>query len=159
MKAVTFKGRLILDRLGLAWDTNAMAVKLARFAKVHQRMVVRGMRIGVEGFEEKFVPVRITIEPWSDSRSLKQNAYYWSVVLELLSEETGFTPVEVHEALKAKFLPSRTAPWKDLPIPSRSTTDLTTKEFEEYMAQVRTWAAQLGVLIPLPNEENGMEIE
>jgi len=36
---------------------------------------------------------------------------------------------------------------------TRSTTDLTTVEFEDFCSRVRTWASKtLKIIIPLPNE-------
>lgn len=55
----------------------------------------------------------------------------------------------MHEALKFKFLRVE----KEGIESARSTTDLTTTEFEEYMNQIRIWAlTELDVKIPLPNE-------
>ena len=82
-------------------------------------------------------------------RSNNQNRYYWGVVVPLLVNATGYTTEEMHEALKMLFL-------KDLTrkIPTlRSTADLTTTEFEDYLGKVRMWAAQeLSCVIPEPNE-------
>lgn len=36
---------------------------------------------------------------------------------------------------------------------SRSSTSLTTKEFEEFCSQIRIWASQLGCYLKEPNEE------
>lgn len=95
-------------------------------------------------------PVDITIRRHRKSRSDRQNAYYWAVVVGMLAEFCGYTPEEMHEALKWKFL-RREA---DGPLPTvRSTTELGTQEFEDYVEMVRMWAAtDLGVVVPLPNE-------
>jgi hypothetical protein len=87
-------------------------------------------------------------------RSQPQNRYYWGVVVAILAEECGYQREEMHEALKWKFLRLEDP---DHPIPTvRSTTDLTTQEFEEYLEQIRIWAAsELGVVIPMPNEAVG----
>ncbi len=83
------------------------------------------------------------------SRSLNENNYYWGVVVEELSQHTGFTPPEMHEALKMKFLRIVKGQLESC----RSTTDLTVGEFENYLSQVRQWASEeLQVFIPLPNE-------
>ncbi len=92
-------------------------------------------------------------------RSNPQNKYYWGCVLPRISEHTGFTINEAHEVLKAKFLPG----WKTLKTRKgeyieapyvRSTTELDTKSFEDYMTQVREFASiTLGVWIPEPNQE------
>lgn len=91
-------------------------------------------------------------------RSNRQNAYYWSCVLPRISEHTGFTINEAHEVLKAMFLKG----WKTLKTRKndyveaeyiRSTTELDTKSFEDYMTKVREWASiDIGCWIPEPNE-------
>ena len=78
-------------------------------------------------------------------RSLDQNAYYWGVVIELMSDETGFTTEEMHEALKQKFLMIEKNGMK---FP-RSTSSLTTGEFSEYVEKCKMFAAEwLGIFIP-----------
>lgn len=95
--------------------------------------------------------VRVEVGPKRKARSCEQNAYYWGVVLELLSDWSGYAPEEVHEALKAKFLGSFDSS-KGLLI-SNSTSDLDTAEYEAYLANVRKWAEGQGLFIPLPNEK------
>lgn len=91
-------------------------------------------------------------------RSGQQNRYYWGVVIELLSEHTGFDREEMHEVLKHKFL--RKTVWihkkdgvEEQSVITKTTTSLTTKMFEEYLSQIRQWAsADLGLFLPEPNE-------
>ena len=86
----------------------------------------------------------VSIKP----RSLKENNYYWGIVLTLLAEATGFTPEEAHDAMRWKFL-RKGQRFETV----RSTTGLTTNEFEEYLEKIRLFAAQeLNCIIPLPNE-------
>ncbi len=96
--------------------------------------------------------------PFAKGRSGCQNRYYWGVVIDLLSEHTGFDREEMHEVLKHKFL--RKTVWihkkggiEEQSIITKSTTGLTTKQFEEYLSGIRQWAsADLGVFLPEPNE-------
>ena len=82
-------------------------------------------------------------------RSVQQNRYYWGVVVDLLAAYTGYLPEEMHEALKMLFLKDNTRKIPTL----RSTTELTTIEFEDFLEGVRVWAAsELNCIIPLPNE-------
>ena len=80
------------------------------------------------------------------------------MVIDLLSEEIGHTPEEMHEILKAKFLSHKVyIKHKDGIVEEvtyvKSSADLTTKEFEEYLTKIRVWAsADMGILVPLPNE-------
>jgi hypothetical protein len=83
-------------------------------------------------------------------RSIVQNNYYWGVVIDILSDFTGYDPEEMHNALRHKFLTYENI--KGLPT-TLSTTQLKTNEFEDYLERIRRWAAtDLGVYIPLPNE-------
>jgi hypothetical protein len=86
-------------------------------------------------------------------RSSQENKYYWSVPVTLISEHTGYTPDEVHEFLKLKFLSKIIVMvGKDERIP-RSSTELSTLEWEKWMTEIREWAAQeLSLSIPLPKE-------
>lgn len=92
-------------------------------------------------------------------RSNQQNRYYWGVLIDLLSEHTGFNREEMHEVLKHKFL--RYTVWipkkdniKEQSIIAKSTSKLTTKQFEEYQSQIRQWAStDLGLFLPEPNEQ------
>ncbi len=96
-------------------------------------------------FEGKEVELRLC--RYRQTRSLSQNAYYWGVVVALLSEYTGYDPDDMHEALKLKFLVDRFVGKFGL-IKVKSTTDLDTGEMTEYIEQVRQWAAAIGCVIP-----------
>jgi hypothetical protein len=94
--------------------------------------------------------VEITLQKRRKKRSLNQNSYYWGCVLLHVMEAGGFlTDEEAHDAMRMHFLVKR-----DGPLPTvRSTTELTTAEFEEYLEKIRILAAQMwGEYIPLPNE-------
>ena len=82
-------------------------------------------------------------------RSNSQNRYMWGVVYELLSEAIGYTPNEIHDTMRMLFLQDNLRKIPTL----RSTTELTTVEMENYLEQIRQWAAEeLNCVIPLPNE-------
>lgn len=95
---------------------------------------------------------------YKQDRSNSQNRYYWGVVIKLLSDHISYDTSDTHEILKHKFLKS----WATIKNKkgqettfeiTKSTTGLTTKEFEEFMTQVRQWASiELGLWIPEPNE-------
>jgi len=102
--------------------------------------------------------LEIIIERKHATRSLAQNAFYWAVVIQHLSEYTGYLPDEVHELLKAKFLPKRLAVTdgngevKDEFVIGGTTTRLNKLEFGEFIANIQQWAAEaLGVVIPDPD--------
>lgn len=94
--------------------------------------------------------IELTLRAKPKRRSLNQNRYYWCVVVSMLAMAAGYEPEEMHEALKFRFLRIH----EDGPLPAaRSTTDLTTKEFEEYAAKCRQLGAEMyGLYVPEPNE-------
>jgi hypothetical protein len=82
-------------------------------------------------------------------RSDQQNRYYWGVVVDLLAVHTGYTPDEMHEALKLKFLIIHRP---GLPDTVKSTAKLTISEFMEYIDSIQKWAARdMGCVIPDPD--------
>ena len=91
------------------------------------------------------------------TRSLQANAYYWGVIVDLLSEHTGYTPDEMHEFLKAKFVPKKLAVQDgngvivDELVIGGSTAKMNVNQFYEYCAGIKEWAAmELDVFIPDP---------
>lgn len=99
--------------------------------------------------------VEVIIRKERSERSLNQNSYYWGVVVQLIADHTGYEPEEAHEALKVKFLSDPKADKHGL-LRIRSTTKLSTVEFNDYLNRVVRWAAQeLGVYIPDPSHVEG----
>ena len=98
----------------------------------------------------------VTLRKIYKDRSLNQNKYYWGICIEILSNELWYTPMEVHEIFKDRLLTKIYHPNKNKRIKLKrvkSTTDLTTIEFEEYLAKIRAFALQkLQINIPLPNQ-------
>lgn len=95
-------------------------------------------------------PFELIVRKVRKSRSGNQNNYYWGVVLFPISENTGHTCEELHEAFKRKFLQQRDE--KGLQF-TQSTTELTTTGMMDYVESVRRFASQeLGIVIPDPNE-------
>lgn len=95
---------------------------------------------GLEGQE-----VEIIVRKPRKPRTNQQNAWYWACVVAIPAEHFGYTPEEMHEAFKFLFLKKHE---EGKPDTVRSTTDLTTKEFSEYVETCREWAAKQGLVIP-----------
>ena len=87
-------------------------------------------------------------------RSTPQNKYYWGVVIKEMAEEHGCTDLEMHEILKSRHLIKDTIMYGGTEYTIyRSTTELDTAEFEEYLEKCRFDALQhLGILVRKPNE-------
>lgn len=101
--------------------------------------------------------VTIEIRRARATRSRQQNSYYWVAVVGLVAEHTGYTPDEIHEIYKAKFLPKRLSvanangEIQGEFVIGGTTTKLTTLGFGEYCEEIRRWAAEtLDVFIPDP---------
>lgn len=105
----------------------------------------------------------VTIARAHATRSLAQNALYWGVYIHVLSEYTGFTPDDMHEVLKAKFIPKRLAisdgngEIQGEFVVGGTTTRMNKVEFGEYLGEIQRWAAEdLGVNIPDPEEQESV---
>jgi hypothetical protein len=95
--------------------------------------------------------IEITVRKQRSQRSLNQNSYYFGVVVKLLSTETGYEEEEIHDILKYQFLKIGGSDGEFERV--RSTSALSTSDFEEYLEKIRRWSAGvLGIVIPLPNE-------
>ena len=91
---------------------------------------------------------RCGYSPSGKQRSNQQSRYYWGIVVQILSEHTGFTKDEVHELLKRKFL-------KDI----RMKTPLLPHSFKpfaptEVYAARRTALAALNTVATAPSQLN-----
>lgn len=93
--------------------------------------------------------IELIISAKKKNRSNSQNKYYWGVCLALMREYTGYSENEAHDAMRMLFLVNR-----DNKIPTlKSTTKLSTVEFEKYLSDIRMFASnELGCYIPEPNE-------
>ncbi len=96
----------------------------------------------------------LTVKKKIKNRSSLQNRYYFGVIVRMICDEVGdkvddIETGDVHNHLKNLFLKKTNG---IVPI-IRSTSDLTTIEFEEYLTKCRQWASiELNMYIPLPNE-------
>ena len=99
----------------------------------------------------------VNVKKQRNTRSNMQNNYYWSCIVQTLSNELGYFPDEIHDILKVKFA----SEWNSIEINDRnvgiqvvkSTARMNTKAFEIYVDQIRIWAiTELGIRLMLPNE-------
>jgi len=97
--------------------------------------------------------VSLTVSYEKKNRSNNQNKYYWGVVCELISEVTGYEKDEIHEILKQMFLAEPKFIGSQEVVIGKSSADLDTVQYEDYLEKIRRWAVQeLNCYIPLPNE-------
>jgi len=97
--------------------------------------------------------VEIIVKHPQSLRTLQQNRYYWGVIVELISQHTGYAKEETHEILKAKFLSREVIVKEERIRYARSTTTLTTKQFNEYIEEIKEWAFNtFNLIIPEPED-------
>lgn len=88
---------------------------------------------------------RLEINQIKSKRTDQQNNYYW-LYLNMVSEETGYTPEEVHEWAKGKFLTSGIKEiFGDKVRTKNSTTSLSISGFIEYLLKIE---AETGIMLP-----------
>ena len=117
---------------------------------------------GLQNLGSGFVEIIIRL---AGKRSTHQNRYYWGAMLPIVKEGLKGVGIEMskeqtHEMLKYKFIKREfiTSDGDILQIIG-STTELSTKEFNEYIESIQIWSAEyLNVNIPDPNEQTEITI-
>jgi hypothetical protein len=98
-------------------------------------------------------PWSITVEPYRKKRTNSQNAllHKW---FDIIGRDTGYAAAEIKEIYRDMFLGTMPRDFGgEVRDVRRSTADLKSEEFSEFMDRVYQHAtASLGVLLPLPEE-------
>lgn len=95
--------------------------------------------------------VEVVIRKERSQRTLKQQAYYFGVVVPLIGEALGYDKQECHEVLAMHFLRIEDCPVTGAPRRKR-TPDCDTADFSEYVDACIRLGAEHGVIIPAPGE-------
>jgi len=108
----------------------------------------------IRAFVEKFNgrTVSVTWARPKSTRSIRQNAYYFGVVLTTIAQETGNDVMDLHEAYKLMFITPTFVKLGDREIEvRRTTTDLGVTGFAKYVDDIVAHAGrELGISIPAP---------
>lgn len=102
-----------------------------------------------EAMSKTKTPMQVECKPESKNRSQAQNRYYWNLLKQIESdawiEGRQYSDECWHEYVKGRFIGYTDIPGgKKKPL---STTNLSTKEFADYVTRVEAWAAQeLGIV-------------
>ena len=133
------------------------------FHKVTGKLQCESFKADMAALKAKGVSIVLTCEEWKDKRSNPQNRYYHGVVVDLVRrglKDLGWEPKScsaeaVHEMLKREFLTVDEHVKDGVFLKrTRSTTELDTAQFGEYLELCKQWAAEnLGVSIPDPGEQ------
>ena len=136
-----------------------MSAELTYFAKVSETGEWHGLSKNVLRREVRKLfhgqSIEIRIRRVKKHRSVQQNRYYWLIVT-MMADHTGFTKDEMHSILRYKFLKSERVNDNTGIVYEyvKSTTELSTIEYEEYLEQVRSFGVdELDLRIPMPNEQ------
>jgi hypothetical protein len=112
--------------------------------------------------------VEIKIQDYGDTRSKQQNAYHFGVCVKMvhrmfLDAGNDVTAQDVHEYLKqhvgGDLFVKRVRVGTRWDTIVKSSAKLKVREWEDWMEKIRAWAATLGLIIPLPNEELVANVE
>jgi hypothetical protein len=97
--------------------------------------------------------VSVSIGKYRETRSERQNKYYWGKVIKMLSEELGYGKDEVHSLLSSKFLKDHVTVEeggvKKRYTVVKSTASLDSEEMAIYIEECKSWASmEVGLFIP-----------
>ena len=133
------------------------------FHKTTGKLQCESFTTALAALKAKGVPVVLQCEEFKEKRSNPQNRYYHGVVVDLVRrglKDLGWEPKAcsaeaVHEMLKREFLTVDEHVKDGVFLKrTRSTTELDTAQFGEYLELCKQWAAEnLGVAIPDPGEQ------
>lgn len=86
---------------------------------------------------------KISIEEWDYKRSIDQNKRYWELLTEV-GKHLGYNPNEMHALMAYKYLAYKDSILNEEVTVIPSTTSLSVKEFSSYMANIESFAENLG---------------
>ena len=124
-----------------------------QFASSYDETAFRNQLASLEGQE-----IDLSLDKRRKSRSINQNRYYFGYILPTFCKELGYynhESAQLHELLKEMFLGQKVYNrlTKTRRKIVRSTADLNTLEFEDYLSTVRTYAsAEHNIPLLLPNQ-------
>lgn len=144
----------LVDAIGFVDDAGNFALddKTAFLNDVRQTQQLRGREVVV------------TVQPKSALRSIKANAYYWSVIVAAAAKESGQTESDIHSFWCEQFLPDEkkrllffnrlTGTRLQVNVDSRRTSKLSGTPFYDFVENCRLWLQEyLGVTTPDPDPE------
>lgn len=81
------------------------------------------------------------------------NGWYWGIIIPICADELGYTYNEMHETFTALYAPKhvRQVGKTQIAVPIR-TSEMDTIQFAQYCDSIIQHMAEMGVMIPLPNQ-------
>ena len=111
----------------------------------------------LEGFEGEWV--KITVEP-THKRSTNQNSLYW-LYIDIIRKDLGYDKNRMHRIIAYKFLKVEEVNEEtgEIEISVLSTTELSKKQFIEYIDNIIQWSFEyLKIELPIPEKQIKAEI-
>src|SRR3990167_9319911 len=103
---------------------------------------------------KKWEGMGVEIEKVNENKTLQQLRYLWGIVYKIISEDTGFTPEEVSEVYKKKFLTYQKEHKKKIYNFTKGLSELKKEEMAKFIDKViRHATTDLGLIIPEPDSE------
>lgn len=97
--------------------------------------------------------VKVFFSDKRNIRSKNQNSYYWGVIMKEMSNHLGFDSAVCHAMCKDRFLRSTITHHDKVFEITSDSSSLNTKEFTEFIDNVRRWLSQeFEIYTPDPNE-------
>lgn len=97
---------------------------------------------------------RVEVKKWKKDRSKAQNRLYW-MWMTIISDHTGYIKEELHTTFRDKYLGyeiKKTVRNKEIKY-LRSTTDLDTKEFTDYLNVIELFTnTEIEINLPHPED-------
>ena len=90
----------------------------------------------------------IVIKQGGRLRSSQQNRYYWGVVLDIISQDLGYTPQECHALFKSMFLSKEILVKGKMCRITGSSKKLKISDFCTYIDRIIQWAGENSIVIP-----------
>lgn len=79
------------------------------------------------------------------NRSTEQNSYLWGVIYKAISDLTGYEIDEIHDLMRNMFLRQDKKLLDKEVVSLKSTSNLSSAEFKEYVDLIKAWASQFGI--------------
>jgi len=100
--------------------------------------------------------IELVVQKEKIERTMSQNRYLWAAVYQAISDEIGYTVEEVHDLCKTMFLKTHLDVKEKRYTIIKSTKELNTQQFSEYVESIKRWASsELSIAIP---EANTLEL-
>jgi hypothetical protein len=102
---------------------------------------------------QKYIGKSVKLKVFSDTRSLQQNRYLWSI-FKIIGDELGYNKEDVKDLIlmELKFFHEIKKINGEIMLIVNSTSSLTKKDFSDLTNRIIQFAAELNIFIPSPEE-------